>query len=65
MSHEPYANEVAELLSLGIEPRKRTELNDEYELRELAENIKQCMLQDYRSAYSGMGHKCEKESGQP
>jgi len=52
---------VADLLSLGVEPRKLTELNNEKELRELAENLKQSMLQDYRTAYSGTGNKCKME----
>jgi hypothetical protein len=60
--NEVEEREVVELLSLGIEPRKRTELNDKKELAELAENLKQAMLQDYRTAYSGIGHKCERET---
>ena len=59
---ETYTQELADLLSLGIEPRKRTELNDKHELEELAEIVKQSMLQDYRTAYSGQGYKCESES---
>jgi hypothetical protein len=43
----------AELRSLGIEPKRTSELNDNAELGELASNIKQTMFQDYKSAYSG------------
>lgn len=40
------------------------DLNDTEELRELAENIKQSMYQDYKLAYSEKGdrHKAEAES---
>ena len=55
-----------ELDSLGIEPkRKKTELNDEEEeLENLADIIKQAMFQDYKVAYSDKGdaHKEEAES---
>jgi hypothetical protein len=54
--------EIVDLLSLGINPRKKTELNDKKEMAELAENLKQAMLQDYRMAYSGLGKKYEEES---
>ena len=42
----------AELRSLGIEPKRTNDLNDNAELGELANNIKQTMFQDYKSAYS-------------
>lgn len=51
------ASHLKDLRSLGIEPKRTTKLNDEEELDELADNLKQSMLQDYRTAYSGMGHK--------
>ena len=54
-----------ELDSLGIEPkRKKEELNDEEELENLADNIKQAMFQDYKVAYSEKGdaHKEEAKS---
>ena len=41
----------AELRSLGIEPKRTTDLNDNAELAGLANNIKQTMFQDYKSAY--------------
>jgi hypothetical protein len=41
-----------ELMSLGISPSKRNELNDWTELEALTENIKQMYYQDYKSAYS-------------
>jgi hypothetical protein len=50
---------IADLLSLGINPRRRTELNDTKELSSLAENLKQAMLQDYKLAYSVDGQKYE------
>jgi hypothetical protein len=53
-----------ELDSLGIEPKRRTELNDEEELEKLADIIKQAMFQDYKVAYSEKGdaHKEEAQS---
>lgn len=53
---------IADLLSLGITPKKRTELNDAKELSELVENLKQAMLWDYKLAYSVDGQKYEEES---
>ncbi len=54
-----------ELNSLGIEPKQKNELNDdEEELENLADIIKQAMFQDYKIAYSEKGdaHKEEAES---
>lgn len=53
-----------ELDSLGIEPKRKTELNDEEELENLADIIKQAMFQDYKVAYSeeGDSHKEEAQS---
>jgi hypothetical protein len=53
-----------ELDSLGIEPKRKTELNDEEELEKLADIIKQAMFQDYKVAYSEKGdaHKEEAQS---
>jgi hypothetical protein len=44
-----------ELDSLGIEPKRKTELNDKEELEKLADIIKQTMFQDYKVAYSEKG----------
>jgi hypothetical protein len=41
-----------ELDSLGIHAKKRNELNDRKEVKDLVENVKQTMLQEYRSAYT-------------
>jgi hypothetical protein len=53
-----------ELLSLGIEPKEKKELNDKEELQNLSDNIKQAMFQDYKLAYSERGdaHKEEVKS---
>jgi hypothetical protein len=53
-----------ELDSLGIEPKQKKELNDDEELENLADIIKQAMFQDYKVAYSekGYAHKEETES---
>ena len=53
-----------ELDSLGIEPKRKTELNDKEELENLADIIKQAMFQDYKMAYSeeGDSHKEEAQS---
>jgi hypothetical protein len=39
-----------ELDSLGIEPKQKNELNDDDELKNLADIIKQAMFQDYKVA---------------
>jgi hypothetical protein len=54
----------SELGSLGIEPKRKTELNDKEELENLADNVKQAMFQDYKVAYSEKGdyHKEEAQS---
>jgi hypothetical protein len=41
-----------ELKSLGIEPRRKIEFNDNKELQALAEIIKEVYFQDYKTAYS-------------
>ena len=40
-----------ELQSLGIEPQRKNELNDNEELQALADTIKQVYYQDYKAAY--------------
>ena len=42
---------VNELESLGISVKKMNDLNDDYELESLIENIKQTLIQDYKSCY--------------
>ena len=51
-----------ELDSLGIEPKRKTELNDEEELEKLADIIKQAMFQDYKIAYSEEGDAYKEEA---
>ena len=53
-----------ELKSLGIEPKRKDQLNDNEELQNLSDNIKQAMFQDYKVAYSDKGdiHKEEAKS---
>ena len=53
-----------ELRSLGIEPKRPNELNDDDELENLADILKLSMYQDYKTAYSmnGDNHKEEAES---
>lgn len=41
-----------ELESLGISPKKTNELNDQKEISNLTENIKQTLYQDYKSFYN-------------
>ncbi|AIF83333.1 hypothetical protein NTE_01264 [Candidatus Nitrososphaera evergladensis SR1] len=55
--------EIAELRSLGVDPKRKTGLDDKKELKELADIIKQSMLQDYKTAYSKKGSKFEQEAG--
>jgi hypothetical protein len=53
-----------ELKSLGVEPKRKNQLNDNEELQDLSDNIKQAMFQDYKVAYSEQGdaHKEEAKS---
>ena len=53
-----------ELKSLGVEPKRKNQLNDKEELESLSDNIKQAMFQDYKVAYSEQGevHKEEAKS---
>jgi hypothetical protein len=53
---------LGELRSLGLSPDKTNEFNDEKELENLAEIIKQAMLQDYGIACSENGEKYEHEA---
>jgi hypothetical protein len=55
---------INELRSLGIDAKKKNKLNDETELKELVDCIKQSMYEDYKLAYSEKGdkHKTEAES---
>ena len=46
---------IEELLSLGVTAKKTNSLNDSKELRDLADNIKQTMYQDYKTAYTEPG----------
>ena len=54
----------SELESLGIEPKRKIGLNDEEELENLSDIIKQAMFEDYKLAYSEKGdaHKEEAQS---
>jgi hypothetical protein len=52
-----------ELGSLGIEPKRKKELNDnKEELENLADIIKQSMFQDYKVAYSEKGNEHKEEA---
>ena len=42
----------SELDSLGIRAKRTNELNDRKEMKDLVENVKQTLLQEYRSAYT-------------
>jgi hypothetical protein len=51
-SSDRYGWWLNELDSLGIVPKKTNELNDKQEIRDLSENIKQTLYQDYKTAYN-------------
>jgi hypothetical protein len=46
---------IEELRSLGVAAKKTNSLNNSKELRDLADNIKQTMYQDYKTAYTESG----------
>jgi len=41
-------------------PNRQNDLNDEKELASLADNLKQTMYQDYKTAYSKDGEKIDR-----
>jgi hypothetical protein len=41
-----------ELRSLGVCPQRKSELNDEKGLHDLADNIKEMLYQQYKTAYA-------------
>ena len=52
-----------ELHSLGIDVKiKRANQNDKEELDKLIDNLKQSMIQDYRTAYSNNGNRYEDDA---
>ena len=51
-----------ELNSLGVEPKRKNQLNDNEELQNLSDNIKQAMFQDYKIAYSEKGDAHKEEA---
>jgi hypothetical protein len=51
-----------ELDSLGIEPKQKKESNDDEELENLADIIKQAMFQDYKVAYSEGANEHKEEA---
>ncbi|MGI0037195.1 MAG: hypothetical protein ACRD99_02405 [Nitrososphaera sp.] len=46
---------IEELRSLGVGAKKTNSLNNPKELRDLADNIKQTMYQEYKTAYTDAG----------
>ena len=42
---------ISGLESLALRPKRINELNDNFEMENLVNNIKQTMFQDYKSAY--------------
>lgn len=42
---------ISELESLALRPKRINELNDNFEMENLFNNIKQTIFQDYKSAY--------------
>jgi hypothetical protein len=59
---DPQQEAVIDLQSLGIDPRKKNELNDGAELADLADAIKQAMYDDYKMAYGEKGDRYEQEA---
>jgi hypothetical protein len=55
----------SELSSLGIECKRRNELNDKEELRALATAIKEVYFQDYKTAYNDNHTRIDKLHFEP
>ena len=61
--NESTAEEIMELHSLGIDTKKKkANQNDKEELEALVDNVKQSMIQDYKTAYSKNGDKHKDEA---
>ena len=54
-----------ELSSLGIECKRKNELNDNEELRALATAIKEAYFQDYKTAYNDNLRQIDKLHSEP
>ena len=52
----------SELKSLGIESRRSNDLNNNQELENLTDAVKQSMYQDYKMAYRKDGDKYQEEA---
>jgi hypothetical protein len=48
-SKSDLGSSISELESLGLISKKLNELNDSYEVKNLVENLKQMLFQDYKS----------------
>ena len=48
-SKSDLGSSISELESLGLETPNLNELNDTYEVRNLVENLKQMLFQEYKS----------------
>jgi hypothetical protein len=55
----------SELSSLGIECKRKNELNDKEELRALAMAIKEVYFQDYKTAYNDSHRQIDKLHFEP
>jgi hypothetical protein len=53
---------VAELRSLGVDPRRISEMNDAKELEDLTDLLKQSLIEEYRTAYGERGTRYEEEA---
>ena len=52
---------IADLRSLGLDPRHISEFNDAEELERLADLLKQSLIEEYKTAYSQRGAEYEDE----
>ena len=48
-SNSDLGSSISELESLGLETPKLNELNDSYEVKNLVENLKQMLYQEYKN----------------
>lgn len=62
MDGAPLRQTVADLRSLGIDPKRISEMNDDKELEQLADLLKQSLIEEYKTAYSERGAEYEDET---
>jgi hypothetical protein len=57
-----YAKQLLICALWGIDPKRISEMNDDKELEQLADLLKQSLIEEYKTAYSERGAEYEDET---